>query len=354
MNERTVDNLGLACTEDGVFLGRTPLIERRGERFVVRERGEIERLLKRAYQSEPAINRLMPGLATVAAALNADDQCLARIAAVHLQIPNLPNQTARESIEAEDILIKSVDLSLVLRPAGLRKASPDDPEHPGWPKGTEGGLGGKFRPKDGPEAIITQEAKDRIRRIVVRRALRSGALAVLRFTAEAAANAIPLVGVAADIAMLIDLANTISEFKQLKINADAAIDFIKNGPYSFEQLQVPSPGGYEEFSSYYEFRKDVFPGWLLEKRFGPAGDGKQHHHLVTQGGANEGKIPSERLHNTDNIIRLPTLLHEAVNAEYLRESPEPNLNMYQWLQTQPYEVQREKGIQILRELHILK
>ena len=343
LNERTVDNLGLACTEDGVFLGRTPLIERRGERFVVRERGEIERLLKRAYRSEPAINRLIPGLATVAAALNADDQCLAKSPRCICKSPTCPIKRRGRASKRRTFLSSPLNSSLVLRPAGLRKASPDDPEHPGWPKGTEGGLGGKFRPKDGPEAIITQEAKDRIRRIVVRRALRSGALAVLRFTAEAAANAIPLVGVAADIAMLIDLANTISEFKQLKINADAAIDFIKNGPYSFEQLQVPSPGGYEEFSSYYEFRKDVFPGWLLEKRFGPAGDGKQHHHLVTQGGANEGKIPSERLHNTDNIIRLPTLLHEAVNAEYLRESPEPNLNMYQWLQTQPYEVQREKG-----------
>ena len=31
----------------------------------------------------------------------------------------------------------------------LAKASPDDPEHPGWPAGTPGGLGGKFRPKEG-------------------------------------------------------------------------------------------------------------------------------------------------------------------------------------------------------------
>jgi hypothetical protein len=30
----------------------------------------------------------------------------------------------------------------------LGKASPDDAEHPGWPKGTPGGRGGKFRPKD--------------------------------------------------------------------------------------------------------------------------------------------------------------------------------------------------------------
>jgi hypothetical protein len=30
----------------------------------------------------------------------------------------------------------------------LTKASPDDPEHPGWPADTPGGLGGKFRAKD--------------------------------------------------------------------------------------------------------------------------------------------------------------------------------------------------------------
>ena len=31
----------------------------------------------------------------------------------------------------------------------LRKASPDDPEHPGWPAGTPERKGGQFRPKDG-------------------------------------------------------------------------------------------------------------------------------------------------------------------------------------------------------------
>ena len=33
----------------------------------------------------------------------------------------------------------------------LRKASPDDPKHPGWPVGTADGKGGQFRPKDGGE-----------------------------------------------------------------------------------------------------------------------------------------------------------------------------------------------------------
>lgn len=43
------NNLGLACTDQGLLFGRTPLIERRDERFVVRERNEIEWLLSHAY-----------------------------------------------------------------------------------------------------------------------------------------------------------------------------------------------------------------------------------------------------------------------------------------------------------------
>ena len=73
LSEGGEDNLGLACTNEGLVLGRTPLIERRDHRFVVRDRGEIEALLSRAYRKNIAADRLMPGLATVAAALNAND-----------------------------------------------------------------------------------------------------------------------------------------------------------------------------------------------------------------------------------------------------------------------------------------
>jgi len=99
-------NLGLACTDDGLLLGRTSLIERRGGQFVVRARGEIERLLKCAYDGEPPVDRLMSGLARVASALNANDQCLARIAAVHLQMPDLASAAVRDALAAEDSLIK--------------------------------------------------------------------------------------------------------------------------------------------------------------------------------------------------------------------------------------------------------
>ena len=106
LSEAGESNLGLACTEDGLVLGRTPLIERYAGRFIVRDRWEIARLLGRAYRTAFAVDRLMPGLATVASAMNANDPCLARIAAVHLRIPDMPSQAARGAMEAEDILIK--------------------------------------------------------------------------------------------------------------------------------------------------------------------------------------------------------------------------------------------------------
>ena len=216
---------------------------------------------------------------------------------------------------------------MVLRPARFRKASPDDPEHPGWPKGTEGGLGGGYRPKDGAEAAITREAKRRIKRAVVRRALRTSLLAALRIGVETIANLVPVVDLVADVPMVADIANTISEFKKLSVEAATAFDFVSKGPHNIEDLQVSS-SGYEEFSSYREFCKDESGLDIMAKRFGSAGPGSQYHHIVTQGGVNERKIPAQRLQNTDNIVRLPTLLHEPVSAEYLKDSPDPNLNMY--------------------------
>jgi hypothetical protein len=106
LSEAGADNLGLACSDEGLFLGRTPLIERRSGRFVVRALGDIQRLFGRAYRTEVDARLLMGGLATVVAALNANDLLLARIAAVHLRIPDLPDRAARERMEAEDRLIK--------------------------------------------------------------------------------------------------------------------------------------------------------------------------------------------------------------------------------------------------------
>ncbi len=106
LNEAGLQNIGLACTDDGLLLGQTPLIERHDGRFAVRPRDEVERRLKCAYDGEPPIDWLMSGLARVASALNSNDQCGARIAAVHMQFPNFASTAVRDALVAEDSLIK--------------------------------------------------------------------------------------------------------------------------------------------------------------------------------------------------------------------------------------------------------
>ena len=46
------------------------------------------------------------------------------------------------------------------RATALLKASPDDPEHPGWPAGTPGGRGGQFRTKDGDGGEASNNSVD--------------------------------------------------------------------------------------------------------------------------------------------------------------------------------------------------
>jgi hypothetical protein len=349
LSEAGERNLGLACNDEGLVLGRTPLIERRGGHFAVRDSRDIQQLLSRAYCTQVDASSLMSGLSTVAAALNGNDLLLARIAAVHLRIPDLPDQAARDALEAEDRLIRKAHLRP--HPNELHKASPDDPKHPGWPAGTEGGRGGQFRPKDGTPATIDQEAKKRIARLAIRRTLRALALSLLRLASRGAVNIIPIVG---EVLTAIEIMRTISELAQLRIEADAALEFVKKGPRALEELQVSS-NGYEQFQSYDQFTKSELTQDQLAKRFGPAGDGYEYHHIVTQGGDNADNIPPEQLQNTDNIIRIPTLLHEEVSAKYLEKAPDDSgRTVYEWLQTKPYEFQREYGLKILRDLHILK
>jgi hypothetical protein len=160
LSEGGEGNLGLACTSEGLALGRTPLIERRNGRFVVRKQAEIERLLRKAYRAEVVADRLMPGLTTVAAALNANDQALARIAAVHLRLPDLPDAVARDGMEVEDRLIKysrdegsgSSDWNPALHP---RTGAPPNP---GWFATTGGSVAESFSVRTAENNASTRRA----------------------------------------------------------------------------------------------------------------------------------------------------------------------------------------------------
>ncbi len=125
LSEGGSDSLGLCCTEDGLFLAATPLVERRPSGYVVRAQADLARLLKRAYRAEIGIARLMPGLGVVAAALGENNLCLAQIAALRLFLPDLPDLPARRDLASEDRLIKSERQDGLLARVGW-----DPAEHP--------------------------------------------------------------------------------------------------------------------------------------------------------------------------------------------------------------------------------
>jgi hypothetical protein len=231
---------------------------------------------------------------------------------------------------------------------GFLKADPDDPLHPGWPAGTPEGRGGKFRPKDG----TTIAGETAVRRQALRRAIRAQVLQTLSLPAEIAAIAIPVLGEAAEVVMVAQLAATFSEFRQLDIDTKAALDFLANGPYSLADLRVREQS--EAFSSYAAFYKGECLEDDLAKRFGRAGDGYQYHHIVEQGGANANAFSPQQLQNTDNIVRIPTLLHQAINSEYSVGLKETSGSLRQQLESESFSSQYANGIKIMKELGIIK
>ena len=184
-----------------------------------------------------------------------------------------------------------------------------------------------------------QELKNR----VTRQRLRFNFVAALKIGLEGLGNLIPGVDLPADVMLVATLARTASEYRQLAIDAAAALDFVKQGPRNLEDLRVSS--SYQEFPNYRAFVKGEVSLHLVAKMFGSAGAGNQYHHIVTQGGLNGKKFPAELLQNTRNVLPLPTLLHEVATDEYRKPAPDGSARtLYRWLQTQPYEVQREIGL----------
>lgn len=144
---------GLCCTEDGLFLADTPLLERQAAGFAVRPQADLETILSRGFGFKVSLDHVMSGLGTVASALNASDLCRARIAAVHLRIPNLPDAFARLDMQLEDAALK-------LDRIGKTTAAGDwTPAGGGWdpdkhPRAGTGPNPGWFAPTGGDDSNI--------------------------------------------------------------------------------------------------------------------------------------------------------------------------------------------------------
>jgi hypothetical protein len=249
----------------------------------------------------------------------------------------------------------------------LRKASPDDEKHPGYPEGTPDRKGGQFRPKTGGVAgeagkevaeaskklVVKNVEKAMARRTmwsVIKTATSPGRM--LRYTGELLGSAIPIVD-AIDFALLTkDIYDATKEYADLTAQGEMAVNFIKNGPYTLDQLRATPED--KSFSSFDAFKKtDMDDKAPIDKFAGPAGDGYEWHHIVEQG-SNGQILDTADLQSTRNIIRLPKALRDIISSEYARNDQGLGTTFRKSLSGKPFEEQLQAGLGKLRELNILK
>jgi hypothetical protein len=166
-----------------------------------------------------------------------------------------------------------------------------------------------------------------------------------RLKVEAVGDAIPGVNFVAGAATAVDAALMAQELTALKRETDAALECAHNGPYTLDQLRVSL--GDESFSSF-----DAFKKIDLVKQFGPAGDGYEYHHIVEQSA--EDEIPAEQLQSTQNIVRIPTLLHEEISSAFSKADGPNGISVRDGLTGASFETRWNEGIEVMKKIGIVK
>jgi hypothetical protein len=98
------------------------------------------------------------------------------------------------------------------------------------------------------------------------------------------------------------------------------------------------PSGYREWQTHSG----------MTSALGPAGPGRQWHHIVEQTETNIRNFGPEALHNTENVIPLERAIHQEISRLYSQIRKDitgsETLTVRKWLSTQSYEEQRKFGL----------
>ncbi|HEV2546310.1 MAG TPA: hypothetical protein VGU20_03150 [Stellaceae bacterium] len=132
---------------------------RRGAPSIDGQEGRILTLLSVAYW-RPIPTQVLKLIRAAVRAYGRGEKVLASIHLAHAGLPTIERTNADREfcrlflagrlLSAGVTPLRLLDgLGINTAPIRLLKASPDDPNHPGWPTGTPGGRGGKFRPRNG-------------------------------------------------------------------------------------------------------------------------------------------------------------------------------------------------------------
>lgn len=397
---------GIHCDAAGAFVGGVPLLQWSSGTWWARDNVELSERLSEVYGLPVDFAGKSEGVSAIARALNKGDIARAQMIALHLQLPEpLPLAKNAPSQNDVDMLTGLLECAGVLKinyrhypagspdrkggrfapkngdgsqPSGAKQQDQtdltddlgpiDDPTREvSEPAAAESDLSGEQATRAGSGAIADAERRAAIRaavrdaalsieradlRLAARRAFREAAVKALeKMGAKLALNEIPIVGVVADLATVYDVYRFVREFSELRAAIKAATRFVNEGPHTLAQLRVSSES--LTFPNYEAFLKVWDPAMAeidFEKRFRAAGAGSAYHHIIEQSSGEALSITE----STDNIVKIPAILHEEINARYAQNQARfGGRSLREWLKTQPRAVRREWGIRMMREVGII-
>ncbi|MCW2319253.1 hypothetical protein M2322_004822 [Rhodoblastus acidophilus] len=287
---------GVSCDENGPAIGPIRLLNKSVSGFAPRPAEELNHVFAFVLGHPVDSYDLVERLQAVTNAMNEGNVARAVFATLFMDLPPLTEEQAQRAALAEKLF----------------KASPDDPKHPGWPKGTEGGRGGQFRPKTDAERFgiggnngPPLEGESSPSGKIMTRAL-AGAIkgAIRGGWAGAVAGAV----------------------------SEAAYPYVKayfDPPQSLEDLQSAAQS--------------------------PPELGYDDHHIVEQATAAADGGEAALIAAPDNLARIPTVKHWQLNGWYETSNPSFNeMTPRQYLKGKSWEERFRVGLQGLRDVGVLQ
>lgn len=334
----------LTLCDRGVVLGHgtviAPLVELPNGQFGLKVEGrtaEILALLSVA-NGAPAPAHALDRLNSVSRALQRSDKVLAEIGLALVGQPALADRAAAETLaKAAEALHAGMDPCVLMKMFVIapqaEKASPNDPKHPGWPKGAPNGRGGKFRPKtpdDAPPGIGHNNGPPLEPQIQGR----------LEYDGDGRMSSILSQIIKAGIRRLVALGIVAADFLSPEVMIPASI------------LAELGTAAYPFVKAYFDAAQSLKA--LQEAAKSPA-RGYDIHHIVERATANPDGSERALINGSDNLVRIPTLKHWQLNSWYETENQDfSDMTPRQYLKGKSWDERRRVGLNGLRAVGVLQ
>lgn len=333
----------LALCVQGVVLGYgtviSPLVELPGGRFGLAIEGRAEEILAllSVAQGAPAPAQAIDRLNGVSRALQRSDKVLAEIGLALLGQPALTDRAAAEILaKAAEALQGGMDPCVLMKTFAIapqtEKASPNDPKHPGYPKGAPNGRGGQFRPKtpddypgighdNGPP--IDPGIRGRLEYDGDKR-MSSGLAQIIK----TGIRRLVAMGIVAADFLAPEVMLAVSVLAEVGVAAFPFVRAYFDAPKSLEALQ--------------EAAKSPKRGYEI-------------HHIVEQATANPDGSERALIRGSDNLVRIPAVKHWDLNSWYETENQDYNdMTPRQYLKGKSWGERRRVGLDGLRAVKVLQ